>query len=157
MGEAADDVQRAQEDHVLCDLPCHRHHLCGLVLVCAHRPHRRGDQAGSGNRYVVRMKGVPSQGILNGTVGLRIGDYSRLISKSDLQCLGFWREISVMMHHTSFLDVSCAVVVVCITQSGDFPGNPVVNTLPSNVGAQVRSLVRELRSIPHALLPGSKI
>ena len=73
MGEAADDIQRAQEDHVLRDLPRHRHHLCGLVLVRAHRPHCRGDQAGAGNRYVVRTKGVPSQGILNGTVDLRMG------------------------------------------------------------------------------------
>ena len=29
---------------------------------------------------------------------------------------------------------------------GDFPGGPVVKTLPPNAGAQVPSLVRELRS-----------
>lgn len=36
VGEVADDSQRAEEDHVLSDVPCHRHHLCDLVLVCAH-------------------------------------------------------------------------------------------------------------------------
>lgn len=39
VGEVADDSQRAQEDRVLSDVPHHCHHLCGLVLVRAHRPH----------------------------------------------------------------------------------------------------------------------
>ena len=50
---------------------------------------------------------------------LGLGCDSRLIFKSDLKCLGFWKEASIMRHHTSFLDVSFAVVVVLKTQSGE--------------------------------------
>lgn len=56
VGEVADDGQRAQEDHILSDVSCHRHHLCGLVLICAHRPYCWGDQAGAGNRWELRLR-----------------------------------------------------------------------------------------------------
>ena len=57
-----------------------------------------------------------------------------------------------MTHHTSFLGVSWAVVVLCITQSGDFPGNPVVKTLPSNAGG-TGSIPGQGAKIPRALRP----
>ena len=60
-----------------------------------------------------------------------------------------------MTCHTSFLDVSCAVLVLCITQSGDFPGNPVVKTLPSSAGG-TGLIPGQGAKIPHALRPGSK-
>lgn len=114
---------------IMCSvtLPRHRHHLCGLVLVCAHRPHRRGDQAGAGNRYVVRTKGVPSQCILRAQWILGLGYYSRLISRSDLQCL---LEGGIRYDAPYILDVSRAVVALYNPVRG-FPGNPVVKTLPS--------------------------
>lgn len=36
VGEASDDRQREEEDHVLCHFSRHRHHMCRLVAL---RPH----------------------------------------------------------------------------------------------------------------------
>lgn len=36
VGETTDDGQRETEDHVLGHLPCHRHHLRGVVTVRSH-------------------------------------------------------------------------------------------------------------------------
>lgn len=47
MGEAADDSQREEEDHVLRNFPCHRHYVRGVVAVRPDRPHCRGDQTRS--------------------------------------------------------------------------------------------------------------
>lgn len=44
VGEASDDGEREEEDHVLRHLPRHRHHLRGVVAL---RPHR---QNGGGNQ-----------------------------------------------------------------------------------------------------------
>lgn len=49
-----------------------------------------------------RRKGAPSTEAPRSA----LGHYSILILKSDLKCLGFWREVSVVRHHTSLLDVS---------------------------------------------------
>ncbi len=44
VGEASDDRQREEEDHVLCHFSRHRHHMCRLVALRPHWPHSRGDQ-----------------------------------------------------------------------------------------------------------------
>lgn len=37
MGEAPDDGEREEEDHVLSHLPRHRHHVRGVVALRSHR------------------------------------------------------------------------------------------------------------------------
>lgn len=44
VGEASDDRQREEEDHVLGHFSRHRHHMCRLVALRPHWPHGRGDQ-----------------------------------------------------------------------------------------------------------------
>lgn len=44
MGEASDDRQWEEEDHVLGHFSRHRHHMCRLVALRPHWPHGRGDQ-----------------------------------------------------------------------------------------------------------------
>lgn len=38
VGEAPDDGEREEEDHVLGHLPRHRHHVRGVVALRSHRP-----------------------------------------------------------------------------------------------------------------------
>ena len=47
VGEATDDGEREEEDHVLRHLPRHRHHLRGVVALRPHRQDGRGDQTRS--------------------------------------------------------------------------------------------------------------
>lgn len=47
MGEAADDSQREEKDHVLRHFPRHCHNMRGVVTVRPDRSHCRGDQTRS--------------------------------------------------------------------------------------------------------------
>lgn len=47
VGEATDDGEREEEDHVLGHLPRHRHHLRGVVAVRSHRQNGRWNQTRS--------------------------------------------------------------------------------------------------------------
>ena len=67
-----------------------------------------------------------------------------------------------LLEHTSFSTLQACPVLSFRFQhkchgSKDFPGGPVLSTLPPNAGVQVRSLVGELRShMPHAPKPKHK-
>lgn len=50
VGEAPDDGEREEEDHVLGHLPRHRHHVCGVVALRSHRQDRGRDQTRSARR-----------------------------------------------------------------------------------------------------------
>lgn len=53
VGEAPDDGEREEEDHVLGHLPRHRHHVRGVVALRSHRQDRGRDQTRSARRALV--------------------------------------------------------------------------------------------------------